>query len=191
MNKLSKEKRNQLIIVLVGTVVVLALTYFFLIRPQYDGLQQIAKSKSDALKKLQEYKDAIQKTDVIATNLVQTSADLASNENDIASGDIYAWTYDTIRRFKLNYHVSIPGIGQPSAVANNDLFPEFPYKQISLSVNGTAFYHDLGKFIADFENKFPHMRVVNLTIEPGSLPGEDAEKLSFQMDIVVLVKTAS
>jgi hypothetical protein len=82
-----------------------------------------------------------------------------------------------------------------------DLLPHFPYKQLKITVSGTAFYHDLGKFIADFENAFPHMRVVNLALEPatggnspasatsGASPGVN-EKLSFKMDIVTLVKTA-
>jgi hypothetical protein len=66
-----------------------------------------------------------------------------------------------------------------------DLFTAFPYKQIRFTINGKAYYHDLGKFIADFENNFPHARVVNLVIDSAS---SDGEKLSFRMDIIVLVK---
>ena len=74
-----------------------------------------------------------------------------------------------------------------------DLLPGYPYKQIKLSLIGTAYYHDLGKFIADFENAFPHMRLVNLEVEPspGTTGPESAERLGFRMDVVILVKTAS
>jgi hypothetical protein len=69
-----------------------------------------------------------------------------------------------------------------------DLLPSFPYKQIRFAINGTAYYHDLGKFISDFENHFPHARVVNLVIEPMSNADNTNEKLSFRMEIIALVK---
>jgi len=193
MNRLSREKRNQLIIVVSLTVVALGLIYFFLILPQKNGLQQLASAKADAEKKLQQYEDTIKKADETATNLQLAATSLTAAETDIASGDIYAWTYDTLRRFKVNYHVDIPNIGQPSEVMAVDLLPGYPYKQIKLSLTGTAYYHDLGKFIADFENTFPHMRLVNLGVEPspGAATPEAAEKLGFRMDVIILVKTAS
>jgi Tfp pilus assembly protein PilO len=193
MNRLSRDKRNQLILVMSLVAMVLGVIYFFLILPQKDGLQQLAASKADALKKLQTYKDIIKQSDETIIQLQQASNDLANGESDIASGDIYAWTYDVIRRFKANYHVDIPNIGQPSEVSVVDLLPGYPYKQIRLSLDGTAYYHDLGKFVADFENTFPHMRLVNLQVEPspGAAGTESAEKLAFRMDVIILVKTAS
>jgi hypothetical protein len=76
-------------------------------------------------------------------------------------------------------------------VGDVDLIPQFPYKQAKISLSGVAFYHDLGKFISDFENTFPHMRIVNLTVEPANGTGADSEKLSFRLEIVALVKSAS
>ena len=67
------------------------------------------------------------------------------------------------------------------------MIPSFPYKQASVQVQGSAYYYDLGKFLADFENHFPYMRLQNLVLEPGG-GGEDREKLSFHMDIITLVK---
>jgi Tfp pilus assembly protein PilO len=92
-----------------------------------------------------------------------------------------------VRHYKANYKVDVPEIGQPN-VSEMDLLPNFPYKQLQFTLRGTGYYHDIGKFIADFENKYPHMRVVNLELE---LVGTDTEKLSFKMDIVALVNTAS
>ncbi len=57
---------------------------------------------------------------------------LTQAESDIASGDLYAWTVDTIRRFKTNYRVEIPTIGQPSQ-GDCDLIGDFPYKQIKFA----------------------------------------------------------
>jgi len=108
----------------------------------------------------------------------------------MATGDNYAWTFDTIRRFKASYRVDIPTISQP-ALGEVDVLPQFPFKQIRVTVSGTAYYHDLGRFIADFENAFPHIRVVNIAIEPVNPTEAGNEKLSFRMDIVALVKPNS
>ena len=186
MKKISREKRNQLIAVVALILAVLGLIYFFLIRPQYASLAQIARSKQTADSKLVSIKNTITDATAVAKELSDASATLSQTEADMASGDLYSWTYDTVRRFKQPYDVDIPDIGHPS-VSEVDLLPDFPYKQIRFSLNGTAYYHDLGKFIAHFENEFPHARVVNLTLEPTSV--DSSEKLSFRMDIIALVKT--
>jgi hypothetical protein len=73
-------------------------------------------------------------------------------------------------------------------ISDVDLLPKFPYKQLKVSVTGTAYYHDLGKFIADFENTFPHIRITNLTVDTGGATAEGGEKLAFRMEVVALVK---
>ena len=184
MKRLSKEKRNQLIIVIIVTVAVLALVGFGLIRPQYGSLSKIARDKEAADSQLQNIKNAIKNVNAIASELIEVTNSLARAEADMASGDVYSWTYDTIRHFKQQYRVEIPEIGHPT-IGNVDLLPSFPYRQIQFTVNGTAYYHDLGKFIADFENSFPHSRMVRLVVESG---GDNTEKLSFRMEIITLVK---
>ena len=134
--------------------------------------------------KLQAVESTIKNTDSMTTQLSDMTRKLSRAEDDMASGDLYSWTYNTIRLFKQQYKVEIPDISQPS-VSDVDMFPAFPYKQMRFTIDGTAYYHDLGKFIADFENAFPHARVVNLVVEPMSGAGE---KLSFRMDMIVLVK---
>jgi hypothetical protein len=83
--------------------------------------------------------------------------------------------------------VEIPEVGLPT-IGESDLLASFPYKQIQFTINGTVYYHDFGKFIADFENSFPHSRVVRLVLEPAAGPDSNTEKLSFRMEIVTLVK---
>src|SRR3984957_3026387 len=184
MNRLSKEKRNQLILVIFSTVVSLLLIYFGLIRPQNNSLFNLAVAKRNADTQLRQIKDTIKQSDNTTTELADASYSLLHAEDDVASGDVYAWTYDTIRRFKQQYKVHMPSIGQP-IMGDVDILPLFPYKQLRVEVSGTAYYHDFGKFIADFENTFPHIRVVNLVLDPST----DSERLNFRMDIVALVKS--
>lgn len=187
MNKLPKEKRNRLILVIVGTVMVVGLVYFGLIGPQYAEISRINAEIKTAQDKQLTVEDAIKKSDAITTQLADISYTLSHAEDDMASGDTYAWTYDTIRHFKVSYKVD-PAVGQPST-GDVDLIGNFPYKQLKFNVSGTAYYHDLGRFISDFENYYPHFRVVNLTLDPVGGAGDDAEKLSFRMDIIALIKS--
>jgi hypothetical protein len=70
------------------------------------------------------------------------------------------------------------------------MFPKFPYKAAAFNVRGSAYYHDLGQFLADFENSFPYARIQNLEIEPGAVSASgtaETEKLSFRLEIVTLI----
>jgi Tfp pilus assembly protein PilO len=187
MNKLPKEKRDQLVLVILVTVTLLVAIYFGLIRPQYANIARIQNDIKTARQKLLDIESIITKSDATTTQLFDVGDTLSQAEEDLASGDTVSWTFDTIRHFKTSYKVGDPTIGQPT-VGNVDLLANFPYQQLKFTISGTAFYHDLGDFIAHFENNFPHIRVVNLTIDPSGGTGDDAEKLSFRMDIIALIK---
>lgn len=187
MKKISREKRNHLIIVGTITVATLGLIYFFLIQPQYDALAKIDRAKKTADSKLVSIKSTITNAGTVSNDLAETGAAVIRNEHDMASGDLYSWTYDTLRRFKQSYRVEIPDVSHPTT-GEMDLLPSFPYKQIKFGINGTAYYHDLGRFVADFENNFPHARLIHLVVEPMAGTDSSNEKLSFRMEIVALVK---
>ena len=199
MNKLPKEKRDRITLVCIGTVVLLVAAYFFLIGPEYRAIDLTKGKTSRANNELKEKLALIQRQETIENELRDASTALSDAEHDIAFGDPNAWFYETLRNFKGHYDVDISGYSPPS-LGDVDFIPHFPYKQLKITVSGMAFYHDLGKFVAGLETTFPHMRVVNLALEPafgdnspastatGSVPGSN-EKLSFKMDIVTLVKT--
>jgi hypothetical protein len=185
MKWLPREKRNAFIIVVLSTAAIMALICFGLIGSQNSTLSRVADSRKAAAGQLQRIEDTIKNADMTARQLADATYDLSRAEEDMASGDLYSWTYGTMRLFKQQYKVEIPEIGHP-VVGDVDLLPAFPYKQLKFSINGTAYYHDLGKFVADFENAFPHARLVNIIIQPA---GGDGEKLSFQIEIIALVKS--
>ncbi len=181
------QKRNQLFLALAVTLLLIGGIGFGVIRPQYLRLNAVRKKTAATQATLQNYEQLIRQSKNATGELASVTANLSKQEQDMATGDIYAWTVDLVRHFKANYKVDVPEIGQPN-VSEMDLLPDFPYKQLQFTLRGTGYYHDIGKFIADFENKHPHMRVVNLEIEPF---GSDTEKLSFRMNIIALVNSAS
>jgi Tfp pilus assembly protein PilO len=188
--KLPKEKRNQLIAVVLGTLVALAGLYFGLIKYQEQNLQRLAEKKVAVEKRHRQVLNAIKNASQIETDLANAKKALADGEADIASGDLYSWVVNWLRGFKAPYKVEIPQFSQLGSPADVNLLPNFPYKQATLSVAGTAHFHDLGRFLADLENKFPHIRVVNLGLELNQNPAaEDHETVSFKLDLVTLVRT--
>jgi Tfp pilus assembly protein PilO len=190
MKRLSPAKKKQLFIVLLITAALIGAVYFLLISPQNEANAKLTRDTTDRMAELDKYKKIISQADATSKQLEDMSSQLNQAEQDIATGDVYSWTYDTIRRFKAAYHVDIPTIGQPS-VGDVEMIQNFPYKQLRFSLTGTAYYQDLGKFVADFENTFPHMRLLNLSIEPNADSNGGSERLAFRVDVIALVKPNS
>jgi hypothetical protein len=188
MRRLPPAKRNQLIMVLLATAALVGLVYFLLIHPQNEENLRLANSTSKQLADLQKIKNIIKQREETDASLREIADQLTSAETDVATGDVYAWTFDTLRRFKST--VEIPSTTQP-ILSDEDMLPGFPYRQLKVTLAGTAFYHDLGKFLADFENNFPHMRLVNLSVEPASSASGSTEKLNFRVDVIALIRPNS
>ena len=184
MKWLPKEKQNPFILVVVITVAILALIYFGILRSQSSALAQAVETRKAASSQLEGMEKAIKSADLTTNQLATAAAALSHAEEDMASGDLYSWTYNTLRLFKQQYKVEIPEIGHP-VEGEVDLIPSFPYRQMRFTISGTGYYHDIGKFVADFENHFPHVRVTNFTVEPTEAEGE---KLTFRMDVTALIK---
>jgi hypothetical protein len=135
--------------------------------------------------------NSIRNTSSLDSQLAVEGQKLADLEENMASGDLYSWMVNTLRQFKLSYKIDIPQFST-IATADMNMLPKFPYKQATMTINGTAYFHDLGRFVADFENRFPQIRIQNLDIQPASgLTQTDHEKLTFKMDIVALIKSGA
>ena len=190
--KISKEKKQHLVLIGLITAGVVSALWLGLLSVQKKSLRELGERKARADQKLQEMKHAVETADQVETQLCEVKKHLDKLEDSMASGDLYSWAINHVRTFKLPYKVEIPQFSQIDGPKAVTLLPSFPYKQITLTVSGTALFHDFGRFVADFENEYPYMRLLNLTLEPGSTTtATDREKLSFKMDIVALVKPAT
>lgn len=192
MKNMPKEKRNQLVLVGLVLAILAGGWYMVVFKSQTQSLQNMRAKRDAALKKLQDVRLAIKTADQVETQLCDVKKRLEQVEDTMASGDLYSWAINTVRQFKLNYKVEIPQFSQIDGPRDTTMLANFPYKQAMLTIGGTAHFHDFGKFVADFENQFPYMRVMNLSLEPASsLVASERERLSFRMEIAFLVKPAS
>lgn len=193
MKKLSKEKRDHLILVAVGTAVALGCLWYFLINYQYDIIAATARKVTKTQGEIENNKRIIVNSASTQEALDKANAKLMEIEKDMPSGDLYSWLVATIKQFnKASYKVEIPQLSQPTQ-GEVVMIPSFPYRQAVTVVAGSAYFYDLGRFLADFENRFPYARIQNLVMEPvnGSVSAEDREKLSFRMEIITLIKPAT
>ncbi len=189
LRKLPKEKLNRLILVGLATLIAMVGLYLGLVRVQDQGLAKLASKKTAAAEKLKAVLDALRRADQVKAELDTARTLLATAESDVASGDLYAWVINSLRQFKAPYKVEIPQYSQLGPPVDVNLLPNFPYKQTTLTVAGTAHFDDLGHFLADLENQFPHVRLLNLSLDANAPSlSVEPETLSFKMDIVTLVK---
>jgi Tfp pilus assembly protein PilO len=192
MKRLTKQKRDQLILVTLVILTVLIGLWFLAIRIQKEGLNTLRGEKVEKETKETQMRDKINTSKSVEAELTNVASKLVEKEESMVSGDPYASLVNTIRKFKLHYKLEIPQFSPAASVTDVDLLPKFPYKQIKISISGTGYYEEIGKFVADFENEYTSSRVLNLELSPSSTAGgEGKEKLNFRMDIVALVASGS
>ena len=191
MKNLPKEKRDRLIAIAIGTIAVIVASWHFVIGLQKEHLADLAKKIREEESRVNNAQRLANSIASIQKNLEQSQGKLKTVERTMASGDMYSWIYSTVSEFRRRHPgVSIPQFSRDVA-CEVGVLAKFPYKAAAFSLRGTAFYHDFGNFVADFENTFPYMRVQNLELEPASssasTAAEHSEKLSFRMEVVTLV----
>ena len=187
--KLKPEQRNRLLLTAVGTLMAVVGLYFVLIREQMDSLQVEKDAASQCEDKLKEARRLLKMAADYQTELRDTTARLAAIEATLAppNSDLYAWMIKLLMQFKEDRKVDILHVSRESLV-DAGILPVFPYQAIQTTVNGLGQYHEIGRFLADFENRYPYFRVQNLELRPatGSQSPEDREKLEFKMELVAL-----
>jgi Tfp pilus assembly protein PilO len=192
MKRLSKQKRDQLILTCIVILTVLVGIWFVVIHSQQARLQTLRDEKATLEHKEADMRQKINTSKNMDAEVKTVVNALAEQEKDMASGDLYGSLVNTVRQFKMRYKLDIPSFSPASSVTEVDMLPKFPYKQIKISISGTGYYEEIGKFIADFENEYSVSRVLNLELTPAVSPGSDnKEKLNFRMDIVALVASGS
>jgi len=194
MKSLPKEKRDRLILVVLVSVAVIVGLYYGVVSSQRRSLQVLAERKVDQEGKLNGAERLAGNMSQFQKNLEASAGALKAIEATMASGDMYSWIILTVNSFKENYKIDIPQFSR-EVRGEVGMLPKFPYRAALFHLRGTAHYHDFGRFLADFENSFPYMRIQNIELDPsgGSNANKisEPEKLAFKMEIVALVNPNS
>ena len=182
-------KNQKLMSLIVGSICVFSLIWFGLIRTLQKNLV-----KTDRL--IDEVNIEVIKAQRLGRLLDRFKSDVA-NANErlqdlevrMATGDLYRWAIRTFQNFAVADKVDIISLDPPREQSWG-IFPSLPYPAAVYSLTGNAYYHDLGKFLSDLQNSFPHLRLAKLELEPAHFGGagaEEAEKLLFKLEVLILI----
>ncbi len=188
MKNLSKEKRDRIILTALGALFVVAGIWSVMIRPLQS---QIADRRS----KLETAQEDLSKAKRLADQAAKIQAELDANieklrhiESHMASGDLYSWIIRTMNPIQAGFVLDIPTYSPPG-VGPVEMFADFPYESARFAFHGVGTFHEVGKFIADLENRFPFATVSGVDLVSAGR-GDATEKLNFKFEFVTLVKPA-
>lgn len=186
---MSLSKQKQIALLKLGgiTLAVLVGLWFFLIKSAQTSLKQKTIASDKLAQKIVVKKQMVQRVEQTKAELEEGSQKLRAIEEQMVTGDIYLWIEKTLRDFEIRDQIEFTKYEPPQIVASEMPF-KLPYKIASFAVNGSASYHDLGTFLANFENSYPHIKIRRLEMEPILIgPASRDEKLSFLLEMQVFV----
>jgi len=192
MARLSKEKRDKLILVAMGTIAIVAGLWYGVIKTRKQAWQDIQGRRVKAVDKLDKARRVISSGVQSESVMAVATNQLKTVEETMATGDLFTWSYRFLDQAKAGYDVNFVDVGRPGR-GDVGTLAQFPYEAAIFTVRGDAYYHDFGRFLADYENRHPYFRVQNLTLSPGvegagGTDGAGESKLSFKLDFVCLIK---
>jgi hypothetical protein len=201
MNKLSKEKRDRLILTIIVVVGTLGVLYTYVYGAQRDRLNTLDLQITGVKAKLASAERLVRSEDFVERNLAENKRLLEERTRDMApAGQYYYWFLKLLDEFRKEQGLGtgfIVDITQPEFIEVG-LLPKFQFKAASFGVRLNGRFHEVGKFIADLENSYPYFRVQDLRMLPGSNlgpaggSGEAArEKLMVELRVVTLVKPST
>src|SRR6185436_10702712 len=108
MKNLPKEKRDRLVLVVIGTVVCLAVIWYGLVSNQRKALDELAKKIADEQMKVSSGERLVASATEVKQKADLMQAKLQKIEEGMASGDMYSWIIQTVTKFCAGREVEIP-----------------------------------------------------------------------------------
>jgi hypothetical protein len=194
MNEWPPETRSRLIFVLLLGASLAALLWFSLIAPLQGRVSAWSGRVELARMKLQVAQTSIDRAEFYRQLVNTNRAAVDLLENRMAQGDHYAWVIQEVSDLVgqldvLDIHLSN---FFPPQLGDLDLPPPVPYQLGTFTVEGSAYYHSFGAFLAAFENSSPFVKVKTLTLSTTTSGGsrtDDQERLFFRLEFHTLAKT--
>lgn len=189
MARLSKEKRDKLILVTIATVALTAGLGLGVIKTRKEQLGRSQSQIDQAREKLEKAKKMVSRAAQAQAEIEAATRKLKAIQETMAPGaDLYTWAYQLLGNAGGGHDVNVIEVTRP-VKGDVGLLAQFPFDAALFSVRGSAYFHDFGKFLADFENELPYFRVQNISLTAGSEGAVGTEeKLFFKMDVVALIK---
>lgn len=190
---LTDTDKRHLLIIAAATVVMLGLMYWLVIRTEQRLLQQTAERKQTVMAETELDRAYAAQWEKWHHMVEGTSNQLRHLEQELPTGDIYRWQ---LQRFLNPKSKGITVVQAEPPKPADSLIPStnHNYTTVSFGLDGRASFHDFGRFLAEIENQYIHLRVDRLEMAPtmpDALQGEEARKLFFKLEFMSLSQSPS
>jgi Tfp pilus assembly protein PilO len=169
MNKISKDKRDKVILSVLVFVGLAGLLYTFVLGAQKDRLAALHKQIITAKDKLSKAERLVRSAASIEVSLKENQKLIDNRQETMApQGQYYYWFLKLMDQFRAEQKLSavlIVDIMQPEFIEAG-ILPNFPYKAACFGIRLNGQFHDVGRFIADLENTYPFFRVQSVKMSP-------------------------
>ena len=196
MTKLSKQQRERLVLLFLVTSIA-ALFIWRDVEGQRDLLEDKKRRLADTWQTIHIGSRQSALTNKLHRDLNAAAEVIRRAETNMAAGDVYRWLITRLVELPSANEVELANF-EPPEVTETTVLPKVPYQSGLFHVSGSGYYHDIGEFIAEVENTFPHLRVKRLELEAknSSLSADtaaepDQEKLLFRLELSGLVRSNS
>lgn len=197
MNKLTKEKKDRLVMTTVMSSFATLAVYVFIISPQRAEIRQNEEKLAASLDLRDTSLRWMRMAPMVRSNLFAKRGELSESEEIMAPVSKFNWFYNTLESVRSRHNVRLVDITREPEIGPVGVLPKFDYETAAFGVKLNATYHDFGQFLADLENEFPQMRVQNLKLDAeaqtaaGGAADKNPELLAITMKVVTLVKPSA
>jgi hypothetical protein len=172
--KLSKDKRDRVVLTCLAAVGVAGALYTFVLGAQKDTLATLDRQLLAARDKLGKAERLIQHRPILEADYQSTKTVLTAREEHMSpEGQYYYWFLKLIEQFREDERLApefIMDITPQPEFIEAGLVPNFPFKAASFGLRLNGRFHDVGRFIANLENEFPYFRIQNIKMVPQKAP---------------------
>jgi hypothetical protein len=196
MNDWPPETRSRLVLVLLLGAGLAALLWFSLIAPLQDRFGVWSGRVELARMQLQVAETSIERAEHYREMVAANLSAIRSLEERMAHGDHYSWVINEVSELVEQTDLLDIYLSNflPPQLGELDLPPAVPYQLGTFTVEGRAYYHSFGLFLAAFENNSPFVKVKNLilsTTAAGASRTDEPERLFFRLEFHTLANTNS
>jgi hypothetical protein len=203
MNKLSKDKRDKLLLICIMAGGLVAVLYFLVIVDQKDELTGLTNRIAQMSDKRDKAAKTFKRQRDFEENLEGQKKLLNAKQAEMPrAGEGILWFNTLMEERRVVFNLDIKDIKGPEQPVDPGILPKFDFKGVAFTVTMVGTYLDFGRFLADFENRFPYMRTQLQSVTPEYVPpsatganpasaGSDNEplKLRFNFRVISLIKS--
>ena len=194
MSNWTAETRSRLLFVLLLGGSLAALLWFSAIAPLQDRLQTWSRRVELARMQLQVAQTSIDRAEHYGSLVTTNLARLEALEQRMSHGDHYNWAIVELHELASELNPDEFSFNNfiPPDIGVLDLPPAVPYGLSRFEVNGRAFYHTFGQYLASLENSSPFLRIRSLDLQAASAGAsrtDNPEQLLFRLEFLNLANT--